>query len=124
MKILCLYPNNDGYFRCPVGLTLIMTILEKEGHEVKLFDTTFMAAEDNNDDVVRLKSGSVKPAPVSTAHLYKKYSDEKIIEVWIDTIKSFINPSIQPLHSQYMYLSLKSIDRTIPPTVSVQIENS
>ncbi len=89
MKILCLYPNNDGYFRCPVGLTLIMTILKKEGHEVKLFDTTFMAAEDNNDDVVRQKSGSVKSPPISTAHLYKKYSDERIIAIWLETIQNF-----------------------------------
>ena len=89
MKILCLYPNNDGYFRCPVGLTLIMTILKKEGHEVKLFDTTFMAAEDNNDDVVRQKSGSVKSPPISTTHLYEKYSDERIIAIWLETIQNF-----------------------------------
>ena len=47
MKIMFLYPNNEGYFRCPIGLTLIMTILAKEGHEVKLFDTTFMASAEN-----------------------------------------------------------------------------
>ena len=40
MKIMFLYPNNDGYFRCPVGMTFLMTILAKEGHEIKLFDTT------------------------------------------------------------------------------------
>ena len=47
MKILFLYPNHEGYFRCPVGLTLIMTIVANEGHEVKLFDTTFMASDKN-----------------------------------------------------------------------------
>ena len=45
MKILFIYPNNEGYFRCPIGLTLIMTILRDEGHEIKLFDTTFTAGE-------------------------------------------------------------------------------
>ena len=55
MKVMFLYPNNDGYFRCPVGLTLIMTILAKEGHEIKLFDTTFMATSGNEDEKIREK---------------------------------------------------------------------
>ena len=42
MKVLFLYPNHEGYFRCPVGLTLVMTVVANAGHEVKLFDTTFM----------------------------------------------------------------------------------
>ena len=50
MKIMFLYPNSDGYFRCPIGLTLIMTVLAEEGHEIKLFDTTFMAVGENNDN--------------------------------------------------------------------------
>jgi hypothetical protein len=49
MKVMFFYPNNEGYFRCPIGLTLIMTILAKEGYEVKLFDTTFMASAENID---------------------------------------------------------------------------
>ena len=61
MKILFLYPINEGYFRCPVGLTLLMTIAEKEGFEVKLFDTTFIAAEDNIDSKLREKRGDTKP---------------------------------------------------------------
>ena len=76
MKIMFLYPNNDGYFRCPVGLTLIMTLLAKEGHEIKLFDTTFMAAGDNLDSKSREKSGAAKPIP--TAHLFKKHSEENV----------------------------------------------
>ena len=87
MKILFLYPNNEGYFRCPIGLTLIMTILRKEGHEVKLFDTTFSAAEDNRDNRMREKLGLVKP--VATAHLFEKQSNEKFISTWIKTIKDF-----------------------------------
>ena len=82
-----LYPNNDGYFRCPIGLTLIMTILAKEGHEVKLFDTTFMAAGENNDSKLREKNGTVKP--VATAHLFQKHSKEELITAWIKTIEDF-----------------------------------
>ena len=87
MKIMFLYPNNDGYFRCPVGLTLIMTILAKEGHEIKLFDTTFMATENNNNDKMGEKLGIVKPT--ATAHLYKKHSKKELISAWIEVIRDF-----------------------------------
>ena len=45
MKILFVYPNHEGYFRVPIGLTLIMTVCEIEGHDVGLFDTTFIASK-------------------------------------------------------------------------------
>ena len=32
MRVMFLYPNNEGYFRCPIGLTLIMTMVENDGH--------------------------------------------------------------------------------------------
>jgi len=87
MKVMFLYPNNDGYFRCPVGLTLIMTILAKEGHEIKLFDTTFMATSDNEDKKIREKLKIVKVLP--TAHLYEKRSKKEIISSWIKAIDDF-----------------------------------
>ena len=101
MKILFLYPNNNGYFRCPVGLTLIMTILRDEGHEIKLFDTTFTAAEDNKDDRKRVENGLVKDLP--TAHLYEKQSDEKLISAWIKTIKDFKPDLIAASITEDMY---------------------
>ena len=87
MKILFLYPNNEGYFRCPVGLTLIMTILKKEGHEIKLFDTTFMAADDNLDSELREKNGSAKPIVMD--HFFDKHTERELISKWIQTIKEF-----------------------------------
>ena len=41
MKVLFIYPNAQGYSRIPLGLCLVMTMLEENGHEVDLFDTTF-----------------------------------------------------------------------------------
>ena len=87
MKIMFLYPNNDGYFRCPVGMTLIMTILANEGHEIKLFDTTFMATEGNNNDKIGVKLGIFKST--DTDHLYKKHSEKEIISAWIEAIRDF-----------------------------------
>ena len=60
MKILFVYPNHEGYFRVPIGLTLIMTVCEIEGHEVGLFDTTFIASEDNLDSKGREKDKLTK----------------------------------------------------------------
>ena len=76
-----LYPNDEGYFRCPVGLTLIMTILAKEGHEVKLFDTTFMAVGDNLDSKLREKHRTAKPIPMD--HLFNKHSTKELRSKWI-----------------------------------------
>ena len=87
MKVMFFYPNNEGYFRCPIGLTLIMTILAKEGHEVKLFDTTFMASAENVDTKLREKSGTVKYIPMD--HLYNKHSEKEIISSWIGAIQDF-----------------------------------
>ena len=70
MKVLFLYPNHEGYFRCPVGLTLIMTVVANEGHEVKLFDTTFMASDNNVSNTVMEKANVVKPVPLD--HFFNK----------------------------------------------------
>ena len=42
------YPNHVGYFKIR-GLTLIMTVCANAGHQVKLFDTTFMNTSTNED---------------------------------------------------------------------------
>ena len=55
-----LYPNHEGYFRCPLGLTVIMTVCANEGHEVRLFDTTFMNVSENKDNKIREKAKQVK----------------------------------------------------------------
>ena len=86
-KVMFLYPNHEGYFRAPVGLTLIMTVTEIAGHEVKLFDTTFMNVSENKDDAVRVKSGQVKP--VSMDNYFTKKSKEQIENAWLDEIEKF-----------------------------------
>ena len=59
MKVLFLYPNHVGYFRCPIGLTLIMTMCKNEGHEVHLFDTTFMNVEENQDQEKEVQENKI-----------------------------------------------------------------
>ena len=87
MRIMFLYPNHEGYFRCPVGLTLIMTVVANEGHKVKLFDTTFMNVGENVDNKIREKVGIVKPVPL--AHFFDKKSKNQIETTWLKTIEEF-----------------------------------
>jgi anaerobic magnesium-protoporphyrin IX monomethyl ester cyclase len=59
MKVLSIYPNADGYGRIPTGLAIIMTVLENAGHEMELFDTTFLHAA-NRDNETRERANLVK----------------------------------------------------------------
>lgn len=59
MKILSIYPNADGYGRIPTGLAIIMTVLKNAGHELDLFDTTFLH-DANHDNDTRERANLVK----------------------------------------------------------------
>jgi len=87
MKVLFLYPNHVGYFRCPIGLTLIMTVCKNAGHDVKLFDTTFMNVDENKDTVAREDSGQVKP--VALDGFFNKKSKTQIESLWLSEIEEF-----------------------------------
>jgi len=41
MKVLFVYPNHKGMNMLPPGVALLSACLKREGHEVKLFDTTY-----------------------------------------------------------------------------------
>jgi len=41
-RFLFIYPNVEGYGRMSIGMVMTATVLKKHGHEVELFDTTFM----------------------------------------------------------------------------------
>ena len=87
MKIMFLYPNHEGFFRCRVGLTVIMTVVANAGHKVELFDTTFISAKENIDDTLREKGGFV-PKTTST-HLFNQLPQEEIESSWIKAIEKF-----------------------------------
>ena len=41
IKILFIYPNTYGMNMLPPGVSLLSACLKREGHKVKLFDTTY-----------------------------------------------------------------------------------
>jgi radical SAM superfamily enzyme YgiQ (UPF0313 family) len=86
MRILALYPNIAGYNQIPIGLSMIITILSKETHILKLFDTTFMVGI-NSDTAVREKAQLVKPT--NTDYLYENLTEKQIISAFKQEIKEF-----------------------------------
>ena len=78
MRVMLIYPNIEGYGRIPTGLSIIATILINEGHDVEIFDTTFMNTG-NKDNDIRESSGLVKPTE-DISHLYDGISSRKEIK--------------------------------------------
>ena len=63
-KVLFVYPNGEGYPIIPIGIALLAGILKKGGHEVKVFDTTFMMS-DRVDHDEREKKGITEKVDVT-----------------------------------------------------------
>jgi len=85
MRFLFVYPNEEGYGRIPLGIALLMTILKKEGHDVDLFDVTFVIQNANKDTEMREEIGEVKVT--DTGYLYHKHSYEEIDQLFVDKIQ-------------------------------------
>ena len=64
MKILLIYPNSEGYGRIPLGLSILSSCLKDKGHEVELFDLTFLVSS-NKDNEMREKIGIAKKIDTS-----------------------------------------------------------
>ena len=87
MKVFVIYPNIEGYGRIPTGLAIISTILMDEGHDIELFDTTFMSTG-NKDNDVRNKAGLCTPTDLS--HLYTDgFGTKEIRELLKERIMRF-----------------------------------
>ena len=82
MKILFLYPNFGGYGKMPIGMTLLMTILKNEGHQVELFDVTFIIEDHNFNDEEMERVGAVEET--DTTHLYNYHTYEQRGKYYLD----------------------------------------
>lgn len=86
MRILALYPNSYGYHRVPTGLVILMTLLRRAGHTLDLFDTTFYARS-NEDNDLREKAGVVKP--VTLPFGYEGLGDAQVDALFRDKLAAF-----------------------------------
>jgi len=96
MKVLSIYPNADGYGRIPTGLAIIMTVIKNAGHELALFDTTFLQAS-NSDNDTREKAGLVKKVEsivgsktsVACSPTFESLSEDQIKGLLLEKLKQF-----------------------------------
>ncbi len=87
MKVLCIYPNLEGYGSVPIGFSVIMSCLLREGHNVELFDTTFIGERGHVDERIRKAAGLVLPTDIS--HLYEPHTTEEIDEMLRQQVRKF-----------------------------------
>lgn len=82
MKVLFVYPNEEGYPMIPLGPTILIGLLKNAGHDVRLFDLTFKVSQ-KKDHIVREKTGMVQKVDpikhwgeVSEIDIFSSYEDE------------------------------------------------
>jgi anaerobic magnesium-protoporphyrin IX monomethyl ester cyclase len=137
MKILFIYPNAEGYGRVSLGIAVIMSVLETSGHEVALFDSTFLLKTSNSDEVFRQIAKLV--VPTDTSKLYSQHSEEDVDEMLREKVRSFAPDLVavtvveENYHLADHFLQVvKSLNKNIPtiiggstPTIApeVMIEN-
>ena len=121
MKILFLYPNFGGYGKIPIGMALVMTILQNEGHEIDLFDVSFIISDHNLNDEQMERVKAVKET--DTSHLFDLHSYDQIDNLLKSKIEKFspdlVTASIVEDNYRYCHRLLKLIKSINPkiPTI-------
>lgn len=90
-KVLLVLANSFMDNLIPIGVSLLSACLKKEGHEVKLFDTTFYRTRDKTGDEARVETLQIKETNLEDYGIYEKKTN------MIEDFKSLINefkPSI------------------------------
>ncbi|MBS3075560.1 B12-binding domain-containing radical SAM protein [Candidatus Pacearchaeota archaeon] len=131
MRILFIYPNKVMVTRVPSGIGYLSAHLKKEGHQVELFDTTFIKYGDvESDEEFREKSLQVKNPELDKYGLVKRESnlfyelDKKIQGFNPDIIAvSVVDPNYKLgleilRYSKEKYKNILRIMGGIVPTVS------
>jgi anaerobic magnesium-protoporphyrin IX monomethyl ester cyclase len=86
LRILALYPNAEGYSRIPTGMAIIVTLLSRAGHQLEVFDTTFMTGT-NIDNSIRENAQLVKPTQADYG--YENMDEQQIRESFGQTVRGF-----------------------------------
>jgi len=94
MRFLFIYPNHKGMTMLPPGIALLSACLKKEGHEVKLFDTTIYNKIEYDNKII-VKDAEVEKAeklnvrPVKKSNVKIKNLDTSPFEDLEELIKDF-----------------------------------
>ena len=75
MRVLLVWPNKGSFGFKPMGLALLSSILKKNGHEVRLFDTTYIDLGSRTQSAVRNRIRIFKPVDTLGKGLQKEPRD-------------------------------------------------
>jgi anaerobic magnesium-protoporphyrin IX monomethyl ester cyclase len=75
MKVLLFYPNLYGMNMLPPAIGYFTTLLKRDGHEVKLFDTTIYEGLDDSINTDQLKADNLNARPFDDSIL-KQYAKD------------------------------------------------
>lgn len=90
MKCLLIYPNVRGMNMLPTAIALFSAILKKEGHTVRLFDSTdYPNPEDNSFDSDKLKEDNLNARPFDDTLLKISFKNEDVFEAFERCVKNF-----------------------------------
>jgi len=71
MRVLFIRPNKDAFGFKPIGLSLLSALCLKEGHKVRLFDTTFFDLGYKEYSEIAIDIKKYKPVDLSPFHIGK-----------------------------------------------------
>ena len=86
MKILFIRPNQIAGRSIPIGISVLQACLKKAGHQVRIFDTTFLAENVNEQNQNVESLGFFKPTDMSR---FTREKGRGIEEELIKTLKDF-----------------------------------
>jgi len=87
MRVLLVWPNRAGFGFKPIGLALLSALLKRNGHEVRLFDTTHINLRSEGLSTARNRIRIFKPVDTSGKGLDKQPLDLR--QETISTLEDF-----------------------------------
>lgn len=87
MKVLLVWPNRGETGLKSIGIAMVSALLKRQGHEVRLFDTTFFDLGLESADVNRKKIRIFKDVDMSAYDMSKKNVDMK--DILIKELENF-----------------------------------
>ena len=89
MKTLLVYPNIHGMNMLPPSIGLFTALLKREGHEVRLFDTTNWIIPGEEFDSDKEKEKNLTVRPFDDSKLWSNVRSTDVFENFIETIEDF-----------------------------------
>jgi anaerobic magnesium-protoporphyrin IX monomethyl ester cyclase len=121
MRILLLYPNFYGMNMLPPAIGLFTSLLKRDGHEVRLFDTTIYEGSFSDVDSDKSKSDNLNARPFDDTLLQESAKRTNPLDDFCDTVKNYAPELIAVSATEDMYpigvALLKALGRQRPRVV-------